>query len=304
MSRAEQLQWEGRRGPVAASAAFLSAIFLIGGTIYLQASLDESPDGADELLTLIDRQPADFVISGVLQGIGLLLLVPVLGYLYRATRHRRPELHKVALVLAVLGPAVAAVLAVVRQAELVSVAGDFAAGEAPAGGDAEERAENLIDESAFPVIGGIGFAANLALGFAIVLVSLNAMRAGLTSRFLGIVGIIVGVLYVVPVVGGPQIVQLFWLGALGFLFLGRWPGGRGPAWETGEAVPWPSAAEVQKRREEERRQAAEGGAAGAVDGGAPEAAPGPAPEKPEAADEAARERRRASRKRRKRARRG
>jgi hypothetical protein len=29
------------------------------------------------------------------------------------------------------------------------------------------------------------------------------------------------------------------------LFLGRWPGaaGRGPAWETGEAIPWPSAAE-------------------------------------------------------------
>ena len=42
-----------------------------------------------------------------------------------------------------------------------------------------------------------------------------------------------------------MIIQAFWLGALGLLFLGNWPGGRGPAWETGEAVPWPS---PQQRR--------------------------------------------------------
>ena len=33
---------------------------------------------------------------------------------------------------------------------------------------------------------------------------------------------------------------MFWLGALGGLFPGRWPGGRGPAWETGEPDPWPT----------------------------------------------------------------
>jgi hypothetical protein len=63
------------------------------------------------------------------------------------------------------------------------------------------------------------------------------------SRFLGIIGVIVGGLYVLPLFGGPQIVQLFWLGALAMLVLGFWPGGRGPAWETGEAAPWPTAAE-------------------------------------------------------------
>ena len=40
-----------------------------------------------------------------------------------------------------------------------------------------------------------------------------------------------------PILSGPLIVQLFWLVAIGVLFLGRWPGGRGPAWETGEADP-------------------------------------------------------------------
>jgi hypothetical protein len=50
-----------------------------------------------------------------------------------------------------------------------------------------------------------------------------------------------------------QILQLFWFAALGMLFLDRWPGGRGPAWQTGEAIPWPGAAE--QREEIERRRA-------------------------------------------------
>ena len=44
---------------------------------------------------------------------------------------------------------------------------------------------------------------------------------------------------VLPLVASP-IIQLFWLSALGALFYGRWPSGRGPAWETGEATPWPA----------------------------------------------------------------
>jgi hypothetical protein len=39
------------------------------------------------------------------------------------------------------------------------------------------------------------------------------------------------------------IIEAFWLGAIGSLYLGNWPGGRGPAWETGEAEPWPTAAQ-------------------------------------------------------------
>jgi hypothetical protein len=43
--------------------------------------------------------------------------------------------------------------------------------------------------------------------------------------------------------GGAPVVQLFWLIAMAMLFLGRWPQGRGPAWDSGEAIPWPSAAD-------------------------------------------------------------
>ena len=82
-----------------------------------------------------------------------------------------------------------------------------------------------------------------------VLVSMNAMRAGLLSRFMGILGVIVGALLVLPLLpGGGNFLQLFWVVALGFLFLGRWPNGRGPAWDVVEPVPWPTAADVQAAR--------------------------------------------------------
>jgi hypothetical protein len=57
---------------------------------------------------------------------------------------------------------------------------------------------------------------------------------------MGVLGVILGALFVLPLIASP-IIQLFWLLALGALFLNLWPGGRGPAWETGEPEPWPSA---------------------------------------------------------------
>ena len=99
-------------------------------------------------------------------------------------------------------------------------------------------------------MGLVGLAPSLAFGFSFVMISLSAMRAGLLSRFMGILGIIVGVLYVIPLLGGgPPIVNIFWTGALAALFLDRWPGGRGPAWAAGEAIPWPSAMDQAKARE-------------------------------------------------------
>ena len=71
-----------------------------------------------------------------------------------------------------------------------------------------------------------------------MLVSLNAMRVGLLTRFLGYLGIIAGVLTIIPLVPIP-IVEAYWLLALAYLLSGRWPSGVPPAWSSGEAVPWP-----------------------------------------------------------------
>jgi hypothetical protein len=80
-----------------------------------------------------------------------------------------------------------------------------------------------------------------------VTLGINAMRAGLLSRVMGILGVVIGVLFVLfqgaGLFAGP------WLVALGSLFLNRWPNGRGPAWETVEAIPWPSATAAPARRD-------------------------------------------------------
>ena len=85
------------------------------------------------------------------------------------------------------------------------------------------------------------------------LVALNAMRVGLLTRFLGILGIISGVLTVIPQLMPLPVVQSFWLITVGLLMLGAAPGGTPPAWSTGNAEPWPS----QRRQAPARRAPAE-----------------------------------------------
>jgi hypothetical protein len=76
------------------------------------------------------------------------------------------------------------------------------------------------------------------------MIPLRARRAGLVSPFMSILGVIAGILFVLPLLPGvPTVLQGFWLGALGLIYLDKWPGGRGPAWESGEEVPWPSPAQ-------------------------------------------------------------
>jgi hypothetical protein len=89
----------------------------------------------------------------------------------------------------------------------------------------------------------------LALGFGIAIISLNAMRVGLLTRFMGVLGVIVGVA-VAPILPIDQqgIIRVFWLAALGMLFLGRLPSGTPKAWATGQAEPWPSQQQLREQR--------------------------------------------------------
>jgi hypothetical protein len=125
----------------------------------------------------------------------------------------------------------------------------------------ERRAEDLLGDASV-ASAALGSGGTLAIAISLVMINLNAMRVGLLSRFMGIIGIIIGVLYVLPVFAGPLVVELFWLLALAALFWGYWPNGRPEAWEVGEAVPWPSAAqmrgEVPEPQPDEEAEAAPG----------------------------------------------
>ena len=85
----------------------------------------------------------------------------------------------------------------------------------------------------------------LAVGFA--LVSLNALRQGLLTRFIGYLGIFAGVLVLFQITQIP-VVQGFWLLAVAYLISGRWPTGLPPAWRSGRSEPWPSQSEMRARR--------------------------------------------------------
>jgi Domain of unknown function (DUF4386) len=250
-----QLDWERRAGRWAAAAAFVSATALVANTILVQALvLQDRPTQDRGVLLAIDEHSSAFLASSFVQALNYIGLGVVLWFLFRVTRYRREELPAWFVWLVYLGPAMFAIASVLSTIDRIDIADQFASGEVTEGRAGERRAENLLDERG-PVPVALGAAGTLALAISLVLVSLNAMRAGVLSRFLGIIGIIVGVLYVIPVFGGPLIVQLFWLGAVGAVFLGYWPGGRGEAWETGTAVHWPSAAE--RRREALAAAAAE-----------------------------------------------
>ena len=264
LSTSEQLAWEARAGRFAGAAAALSGLLFVVGSVYFNTTVRERPRGVDQELVLLHRESASLVVSGVLVALAFLLLGLVLAYLYRVTKYRRPELPTAALPLLVLGALVAAGSEVARQIAVLSVASDFLV-SAPR--TAARARDMLRGSTPLQVVGVAGLAANFALGLTLALVCINAMRAGVLSAFMGVFGVGLGVLVVLapaPLRGIVFLLLFFWLLALAVLFLDRWPGGRGRAWETGEPVPWPSVAqrnaELKEQREALDRDAAPDGA--------------------------------------------
>lgn len=250
---AEQREWEDRAGRWAALAALFAAFVPVIGGIYLNVALDGEVSTRAEEIVAMDRQGPDFLIAAGLQALGFLALIPVLLYLYRATRYRLPSAPSFTPVLAVIGPVLLAAAVVGGRIDQVGRAGD-ALPISDQGVDAFVDAQPAALE-------GLGLGGAMSLALALILVSLYAMRAGLVSRFMGVLGIVLGAVYILPLLATP-LVSLFWLGGLALLFINRWPGGRGPAWEHAEALPWPSAAQVAAHR---RAAEAEGEEKPAVD---------------------------------------
>jgi hypothetical protein len=249
MEREEQLAWESRAGKPAAAAAFVSA-FAGAVAIVVGAAASANPrDDTVDSLFLVHRHVGALEGGSALQALSLALLAPVLVFLYRAARYRRPEVPRAAFWLAVLTPPATAVITVVSAVQRANAA-DTVVRKLGSGPLPPKAANKLADHELTHQLGGVGLGyvgivLLLLMAFAIGLNAIHARRAGLLSQFMGILGVITGVLLVINILG-PPIVQFFWTVALGLLFIDRWPGGnRGPAWESGEAIPWPTAAETR-----------------------------------------------------------
>ena len=236
-----QLEWEAGKGKLAAAAAFLSAALAAASTA-VQASVGAPPESDRGKLQQFNDHESELFLGLGLQLASYVLLAGALLYLLRATRHRHPEVPRFAPGLLLLAPLLLGIAGLFNQLDYKSIADEFVT----SGSRGEARAKDLLEDRS-PVGSAFGLGGTLCLALSFVLISLNAMRAGLLSRFMGVLGVVVGALLVLPLLPG-AIVQIFWVAALGLLFLGRWPGGRGPAWETGQPVPWPSAADARAER--------------------------------------------------------
>jgi hypothetical protein len=267
MSPAEALAFEARWRTRAAIGAAAGAVLVLGGGIGLVTTLSSSK--TDELtsqLLFYDHHSSSLLLATIVAGLGSICMIAPLVFLFRATKARRPQLPNVALITAWFGPIAAGVGQIALQVVLLDKAHAFAT----TGAQTYAQAKHLTDEGILKAMQGLVLAGQLSLGFAFVIISLNAMRVGLLTRFMGVLGIIVGVLFVIPL-GTLQVVQPFWLLTLTALFLGRWPNGVPPAWQTGKAEPWPTQQEL--REERDKTKAAQLKAAGKAE---PEAEPEPA----------------------------
>jgi hypothetical protein len=239
----DQLQWEARWGLPAALAAFAAgAMLLVSGLLFVPEDREGIESNPDFLLSVND-QTGPYVTSAVLAAIGALLVIGVFLYLFRAALARGAAVPRWFVYLIVGAPILYAISTVWATVEVIDIADEFAAGTPIRGDAGTDRARDLSNSAALLL--GVSTAGTVGLAFLYVMLPLRARRVGLLSPFMGILGVVVGALIVFrsQFPGLATVVQAFWLAALGALLLGRWPGGRGPAWASGRAEPWPTAAQ-------------------------------------------------------------
>ena len=194
---------------------------------------------ADRVFEYLDTKTVLVLLIGLGGFIGWLGVAWSVGFLGVATRARTPTFRKFMIYVPIVGGVVLGVSVLMSQIGSLQVVSEFL------DADRTVKAATDADNSLIVYARLLYQLGTLALAVGLVLVALNALRIGLLTRMLGYIGIASGammVLFPLP------IVQIFWLGAFGFVLLGRWPGGELPAWGTGEAVPWPTPSAAAQAR--------------------------------------------------------
>lgn len=261
MRRNEIIERERRWARPAAIAAFAVLVLFVISLI-MQAGTDlGSADTEAETLRAYAADSGTMIVSAILNALAFALLAPVLAYLFKAAQARSDRVRGALIGIVIAGPLFLAAALVLQAFAIDSISSDFVATDAAACPDTESTAdqdqciEDLIaDDSLAQVSSGLQLAGSLGLVVGVVYTSLWAMRVGLLSRFLGTLGMAVGV---ASLLFGPVFLVLYAL-ALGFVFLGLVPGGKPPAWEAGEAIPWPAPGERPSTKPEEDEEPVEG----------------------------------------------
>jgi hypothetical protein len=260
-----------------ASATFLAVALMLASWLLSEVS----GDGDAAILRSVHEHSGSVTLTGLLQAAGFALLSVPLVYLFRMIRARSPRVRNQLIGLVVVAPLFLALSSGFTIGARHEAADEFVAGNAksdispkeakeecvserrnlgnesfgeefPAapGGTAlqacEERkiadseAENAIGEASLaPYVSGFGIAGGLGFVVALFYSCLWAMRTGILTRFWGSLGMALGVAALLGLI----LFTLVWFVYFGLLVLGAVPGSRPPAWEEGEAVPWPTPGE-------------------------------------------------------------
>ena len=237
MTPEQRLEYEARARTrqivVAAAAGILvmaAVLVRIGGP---------QPKVSEQTLALVteNQRFTRDLIGSIVGSLSYFALAWTLWYLWGCTRAREPNVKpRFVGILAVAG----GVLSGISVVAYVLAYGHQAHQFVNNGSQTYPEANALLTKPFLVVpqiTNDLGF---LLVAVGLVLVSLNAMRVGLLTKFMGYLGIIAGILTIIPLVPIP-IVEAYWLLALAYLLSGRWPSGVPPAWSSGRSEPWPKA---------------------------------------------------------------
>lgn len=239
----QQILERERRGARLAGFASLA----VGPLYILSLILDQSGAAVGGLDTeryrIIDERSTALFAASFTRAIAFALMTFGLLYLFRAAQARNPRVSGAMVGFAFIGPILLAVQTILIWIAQGQVASDFVT-QAAAGGDVYSLLDDLVEDSTlFTVAASLLFPAVLGLLVAMIYVPLQAMRAGLLTRFFASLGMALGAatLFILPAIS--LLALVLWFGWLGLVFLDRTPRGRPRAWEVGEAVPWPKPGE-------------------------------------------------------------
>lgn len=276
-SRAEIRARESRWAVPAGVASIVGVILLIAAR-----PINVSGDGDADFLREANAHAGSVLLSGLMQTLAFLLLALPLLFLFRAVRDRSERVRPQLIGLVIVAPLFLAASSGLSIGVTNEGADRFLAGDADSSLTAKEAGEECTDErkdegndflvdeyepakgesplaacedrkleddeaskalteaSLAPLATGLGLAGAFGFVVALLYTGLWAMRTGMLSRFWGSLGMVAGVAFLL----GPLfLVALVWFAYFGLLAIGLVPGGRPPAWEAGEAVPWPTAGE-------------------------------------------------------------
>jgi hypothetical protein len=167
------------------------------------------------------------VLVAVLHGAAFLLLIPIVVLLLRGARERGGTLGKFMEPVAIVGLTVAGVctiaIGVMEVSEFRSVADHLTPG----------AIKDAITGTGRATVTNVLSIGTLLITLPVCLGSLQGMRIGLLTRGTGIVGTVVGLLFLFQVAGGPLVIALYF-SYLAFVVRGY--SGLPEAWATGVKV--------------------------------------------------------------------